>query len=264
MDHDGGNGPPTGLASKAERPKTLKAITHIHTEHSWDSRLRISSLAKMLVDREYQLALICDHDSYEGSRKLRAALEHTQARIQVPIAAEIRTDRGDVIVVFETERSIPSIADLRRSDRVARIVRDAGGLLWLPHPFRGHSELGDLPHESDVIEVFNTRCSDQQNRAARDLCDKVGAIPAFGADVHLAREVDLLPVDYRPAGNILDTLRAPPACDDPRRTAKSNVMAAEVTNGIKARRPFLAAYFAARYAKHRLLEYGIPQSESST
>jgi predicted metal-dependent phosphoesterase TrpH len=232
----------------------VKAITHIHTEHSWDSRLRVKAIAEVLVRTNVQLALVCDHDSYEGALELRKFLRAAGSAIRVPVAAEVRTDLGDVVAVFEDDRELPPIAELRDSRLISRIVHDAGGLVWLPHPYRGHPDLGDLPNEADVIEVFNARCSDKKNRRAEDLCTQVDATPAFGSDVHLARELDATVVDYPAAKTAIEVLRGHPSSLQPVRTAKSNVMAAEIINGIKTRRPALAAYFAARYVKHRTVE----------
>ena len=77
----------------------------------------------------------------------------------------------------------------------------------------------------------------------------------FGSDAHLASEVDRVVVEYEPAGTVLETLRGTPVCTAPSRTPKSSVMAAEVINGVKTRRPALVGYFAARYLKHKAVEW---------
>ena len=114
-------------------------------------------------------------------------------------------------------------------------MHDAGGLVWLPHPFRGHPDLGDLPYEVDIIEVFNARCSFTRNQRARDLCNEVDAIPAYGSDVHLARELGAMLVEYPAGETVIDTLGSRPSCLQPVRTDKSSVMAAEIINGVKTR-----------------------------
>jgi predicted metal-dependent phosphoesterase TrpH len=242
----------------------VRAITHIHTEHSWDSRLRVKAVADQLVKIGVDLALVCDHDSYDGALELRRRLLAMGSAISVPVAAEIRTDRGDVVVVFEDDRDLPPVTRLRDSRHISRVVHDAGGLVWLPHPFRGHPDLGDLPYEADIIEVFNARCSFAKNQRARDLCNEVDAIPAYGSDAHLARELGAMLVEYPARETVIDTLKGSPSCLQPVRTDKSNVMAAEIINGVKTRRPALVGYFLARYVKHRAIEWARTTRSSIT
>ncbi len=217
--------------------------------------MKIERLAEILVAREIELAMVCDHDSYEGAMALRSLLRSRHLAIAVPIAAEVRTDRGDIVVVFEEDDNLPAIDRLRDSAILPEIVAECRGMVWLPHPFRGHPEFGDLPSQSDVIEVFNSRCSHEKNQRGMELCQEVGAVAGFGSDAHLSTEVDRVIAEYEPSGTVLETLKGTPACAAPSRTPKSNVMAAEVINGVKARRPALVGYFAARYLKHKAVEW---------
>lgn len=232
----------------------MRAITHIHTTHSWDSRLRIGSLASRLSDLDVSLALVADHDTFEGSIALARHVSEMDLAIQVPIAAEIRTDLGDVVAVFEDASDLPAIESLRSAAEIRAVVNDHGGLLWLPHPYRGHPDVDSIAERCDVVEVFNARCSAKKNERGAALCDALGATPAFGADAHLGRELGQVIVEYEPADTLLKTLSGEPQPVITQRTPKSNVMAAEVINGMKVRRPVLVAYFIMRYAKHRSVE----------
>lgn len=232
----------------------MRAITHIHTTHSWDSRLRVESIAQRLSDLDVSLALISDHDSFDGSIALARHVAENGLAIEVPIAAEIRTDLGDVIAVFEGDARLPSIESLKSSAEIASVVRDHGGLVWLPHPYRGHPDVETIAEGCDVIEVFNARCSAKKNERGATLCEAVGATPAFGADTHVRDELGQVIVEYEPADTLLETLRTAPKSVIARRTRKSNVMKAEIINGMKRRRPLLVSYFVMRYAKHRAIE----------
>jgi predicted metal-dependent phosphoesterase TrpH len=232
----------------------MRAITHIHTKHSWDSRLQVASLTSELSKLDVSLALVADHDTFEGSIALARHVSQRDLGIQVPIAAEIRTDQGDVIAVFEDDSDLPAIGSLKSAKEIRSVVIDHGGLVWLPHPYRGHQEVESIAGHCDVVEVFNARCSVKKNERGEALCDAFGATPAYGADAHLRSELGQVIVEYQPAGTLLETLSGKPQPVVTRRTPKSNVMAAEVINGVKVRRPLLAAYFIIRYAKHRSIE----------
>jgi predicted metal-dependent phosphoesterase TrpH len=232
----------------------VTAITHIHTHRSWDSRLRPEALAATLSALRVDLAVVTDHDTFAGSVEFAAHCRRSAPGITVPVAAELRTDRGDVVVVFEPGTDPPPVSRLRRWSNLIEIVPDMGGLVWLPHPFRGHVEPEGMAAAADVIEVFNARCSPRKNQRARDLWRASNAAAAYSVDAHRMREIPRALVRYPDMGAVCETLRQDAVCDNPVPSPKSDKMAAEVINGIKRRRPALAAYFVLRYLEHRTRE----------
>lgn len=232
----------------------ITAVTHIHTHRSWDSRIRPDALASVLNELGIGLALVTDHDTFEGSIEFAEHCRIAAPGIVVPVAAELRTDRGDVIVVFEPGTDPPPVERLLRWVDLIRIVPESGGLVWLPHPFRGHSEPAELAERADVAEVFNARCTPRQNERAADLGKAVGTAAAYSVDAHRIREIPRAVVRYEDRGTVCDTLRQDAVCEYPVHSPKSDRLAAEITNGIKRGRPVLAAYFALRYIRHRVRE----------
>jgi predicted metal-dependent phosphoesterase TrpH len=232
----------------------VRAITHVHTRHSWDSRIPIDRLADTLVARGIGLVLVNDHNSFAGSLELARVVEDRGLALIVPVAAEIRTDRGDVIVAFEPGRDPPGVDELTSWADLPGVVSDLGGLIWLPHPYQSHTDVEELAAVAEVIEVFNARCSPDQNRQAADLCRRHRAVPGYGADIHRAVEIGRFHVEYQAAPTVLETFRREPSHGDLVRTRRSDVMAAEVTNGFKRRRPTLVGYFALKWVKHRVKE----------
>ncbi len=232
----------------------VTAVTHIHTHRSWDSRIRPAALAATLASLGIDLALVTDHDTFDGAREFAAHCRTAAPGITVPVAAELRTDRGDVIVVFEPGADPPPVERLLRWADLVEIVPEMGGLVWLPHPFRGHSDPAELAARADVVEVFNARCTPRQNSRAADLRRAAGAASAYSVDAHRLRELPRAVVRYPESGSVCEMLRQDAVCDEPILSPKSDRMAAEITNGIKRRRPALAAYFALRYLRHRARE----------
>ncbi len=232
----------------------MRTITHVHTRHSWDGKIACEKLVDRLVDAGIDLAVISDHDSFEGALECRREVRARGVELEIPVAAEIRTERGDVIVVFDDDVDLPQIAELKEWERLQSTVRERGGLIWLPHPYQAHEFIEELAAGADVVEVFNARCSEEQNRQAALLCERHGRTPGYGADVHRPVEVGGCVVDYADAGTPIATLRGAPEPIVAKRTRTSEIMAAEVTHGIKQRRPALAAYFAMRWIQHRRRE----------
>jgi len=231
----------------------MRAVTHIHTSYSWDSRSGVARLADALLRHRVELALVSDHNDFSGSLALRQLSDDRGLELSVPVAAEIRTDRGDVIVIFEGGEP-PAVEDLLSWDGLPSLVRERDGLIWLPHPYQSHSDVEALAAEADIIEVFNARCDEQQNAQAADLCRRHGAVPGYGADAHRLVEVGRFSVDYEPGPTILQTLRSSPSCPEPVRSRRSDIMAAEMVNGFTRRRPTLVGYNLLRWAKHRARE----------
>jgi hypothetical protein len=141
-----------------------------------------------LLANDIGLAMVTDHNDFGGSLELRRFVSNAGIDIKVPVAAEVRTNRGDIVVVLASGVP-PPVDGLLSWSSLPDIVRDLDGLIWLPHPYRSHIGVEELAAEVDIIEVFNARCSAEQNARTQELCDKVGAVPAFGADVHRAGEL---------------------------------------------------------------------------
>lgn len=232
----------------------MRAITHIHTRHSSDGTLSPTRLVESLSSAGVELAVVSDHDSYAGAIECRRIVAARNLPLHIPVAAEIRTERGDVIVVFEDDENLPAAGELKQWERLVTMTRDHGGLIWLAHPYRGHDYVEHSAAQADVIEVFNARCSAEENRNAALLCERHGAVPGYGADVHRASEIAQCVVDYEFQGSVLETLREAPTPLVTDLALKSSVAVAEITHGWRTRRPLLMAYFALRWAQHRKRE----------
>ena len=117
-----------------------------------------------------------------------AAQRYAQSRdwpVEVVVGSEIKTDIGDIVGVF-LQQEITS----RQSDQVILEIKEQGGLVVLPHPYKGHqiSALASLRH-IDAVEVFSGRTSQKQDQLAQALCNRLGAFPLAGGDAHLKAEL---------------------------------------------------------------------------
>lgn len=209
-------------------------------------------MLRVLRANAVDLAMITDHDSFAGSLEARSIVGRQGLPLIVPVAAEIRTDLGDVIVVFPSEE-VPPVSDLKTWRSLRVLAREYGAMVWLPHPYRSHKEIEELAAGADVIEVFNSRCNREENREAIELCARHGKAVAFGSDAHLKREARWF-VDYPDGPDPLVVLRADATCPVPVPTRTSDVAVAEAIYGWKRRRPRVVGYQARRFVKHKALE----------
>jgi predicted metal-dependent phosphoesterase TrpH len=165
-------------------PGPVRVDCHLHTVASGDSVLTLEELADRARRTGLDTVFITDHNV------IHAAVEAGQRDLGVAIIVgeEIRTPDGDVIGLFLTER-IPYVLPL---PEVIGLIRDQGGLVYVPHPFdHARSSLGRvLPAlcaagQVDVIEVFNAKTADQaRNEQAAAIARQFALPAAAGSDAH--------------------------------------------------------------------------------
>lgn len=165
--------------------KLIRVDCHLHTALSGDAVTTIDELAERVEQERLDVVFITDHNV------TAAAVEAAERGIgaRVVVGEEIRTQDGDVIGLFLTDR-IPYVLPL--CDAIAKI-RERGGLVYLPHPFDpGRSTLKPAISErlcaegiADVVEVFNAKIEDQEhNRQAALLAARHDLPGGAGSDAH--------------------------------------------------------------------------------
>jgi len=166
------------------RPGWIRVDCHLHTVESGDAVTTIDEIAEQV--QRHQLDVICITDHNVTSAAVAAAQRGIGAR--VIIGEEVRTQHGDLIGLFLTQR-IPYVLPIAE---VTSMIRAQGGLVYLPHPFDlGRSSLGVTAEKlcqdgiADVIEVFNAKIEDQAaNELAAELAARYGLPGGAGSDAH--------------------------------------------------------------------------------
>lgn len=173
----------------------LRVEFHCHTVYSHDGHIEFNGLMRMAKGR---LDVICitDHDTIEGAREFQNRSKNRNADLAIVIGEE-RTlaDRSHVIGLFLQE----AIASDNFED-VVREISDQGGLCVLPHPFRHRDgALRDVGRPLEGVsgfEIFNPKCSLEENQKARVLCGS-GPVALGGSDAHyecdLGECINLIP-----------------------------------------------------------------------
>jgi predicted metal-dependent phosphoesterase TrpH len=163
----------------------LRVDCHLHTVASGDAFTTLDQLAERAVTERIDVVAITDHN--ETWAAMTAAAAWT-GPVRIIVGEEIRTQAGEVIGLFLTER-IPYVLPV--ADVVARI-RAQGGLVYLPHPFDpARGSVGAAADRlcaagmADVVEVFNAKIADQDfNARAADLAARWGLPGGAGSDAH--------------------------------------------------------------------------------
>jgi predicted metal-dependent phosphoesterase TrpH len=205
----------------------MKVGFHLHTRNSVDSNIK----PKQLVDEALKIGLDCiivtDHDSRAGALQCRELAKNTP--LQVVVAAEYRSDWGDIICAF-----IYSDCEEREPRHLVREAHSQGGVTILPHPFSGHDNVEELGALCDAIEVFNARQRPSKNDPALALAHRLHKPQIAGSDAHLISELSncIMVLDCEPPLDAEKLLSAPRSWVG-QHTALANVRRSQA---IKARR----------------------------
>ncbi len=213
----------------------MRVITHIHTASSYDSISAPGIVVRRLAALGADLAVVSDHDSFEGSRRVRSLARVMGIELCVPIAAEIATEFGDVIVVFDTDPGL-NARDLKRFDDLVTAARHYQGLLILPHPFKSHKNIEHVASLVDAIEVFNARCTAAENESAALLCSELEKAPVFSSDAHFAGEIGLVVAEYAASKPEIGIFLSNPIGATCRPTTQARIAGATLIGDISRRR----------------------------
>jgi predicted metal-dependent phosphoesterase TrpH len=178
-----------------------KGIIHFHSEISYDSQTSIKKIVKFAVENELNFLVLTDHDTVEGSVKLREEVKKQNLNIEVPIAAEYLTEFGDVIACFIKEE-----INFSSFDDLVKKVKAQDGLILFPHPYAGHKNIEYIAENADLVEVFNARQSTLKDQKAMSLAGKFNKVNYLSPDAHLVSELKNAIVSYEGSRSLKDSL----------------------------------------------------------
>jgi len=191
----------------------LRVELHCHTEFSFDGHIGYDVLLATARKRRLDVIAITDHDTVIGALdyQRRLAKESSAPRI---IVGEERTlaDGSHLIGLFLCEPLLGHTLPAVREEIAAQ-----GGICVIPHPYRAvagalRERTPELP--AVCFEIFNPRCSQEENRLAQPL-EQRGWVPVGGSDAHYPGDlglcVNLVPFAGTPEDSIRQALlgRAP-------------------------------------------------------
>lgn len=160
----------------------FRCLFHVHTRHSFDSLLSPKRIVVQARKLDVGALIVTDHNTIDGSLAARKLVGGDVPII--PVAAEYQSEKGDIIGLFLTEE-IRS----RQSSEIIQVICAQGGLVLLPHPFKGHRLDDALLSGVDLIEAYNARCSMEDNERASALAKKWQLPTIAGADAHCFGEL---------------------------------------------------------------------------
>ncbi|NHJ06061.1 MAG: PHP domain-containing protein [Candidatus Heimdallarchaeota archaeon] len=158
---------------------------HVHSNHSFDSKINLEDLLKKLKEINLDGIIITDHDSIEATAKAKEIAKKLEVKVFAGV--EITTKLGHVLAYGIEEKPI-----YRKSvEETIEWVRERNGITICAHPFRRASlSLGEnvYNYNFDALEI-NANCNIAQNRATELAADLMNIPLVGGSDAHFLHNV---------------------------------------------------------------------------
>lgn len=173
----------------AKRDGFVRVDLHTHTMFSGDSTTTLDEIVESVVESGIDVLCVTDHNALEGAVRLQRMLEDAGV-CRVVVGEEVKTHTGEIIGLFLTER----IPFGETAVKTCELIREQGGLVYVPHPFdpmrRNITEnsLDDITERGlvDAIEVHNSKTSLQSlNAKAKQYAAHRGIAMGSGSDAHV-------------------------------------------------------------------------------
>ncbi|RKY12508.1 MAG: hypothetical protein DRP65_00955 [Planctomycetota bacterium] len=219
----------------------MKLLFHIHSSHSFDAVMSVSSILRKCRKLGIDGVVICDHNTFANQKEITEYGRKFDV-LTIP-AIEYATELGDIIGLF-VNRQINS----RDMGRIIESIKEQDGLSVLPHPLKNHHKLPrKLLEQIDIIEVYNSRCSEKQNESAQLLAEDIGKPTIAGSDAHFFWELQNAIVEfaYNPSGRELNgkdmkqMFLQSPANYRCRESSLVNIFLSQLVKAVKLKNPNL-------------------------
>lgn len=138
---------------------------------------------------------LTDHDTMAGVHELARIWPSHELQL-IPGCERTLFDDTHVIGLFLKENlSATTLRD------VIKEIHEQGGIVYLPHPYREYSGIfgAEAQHSetdrawaienADIIEVYNRKCTAEENHRALELANQFNKCFAGGSDAHKPHEI---------------------------------------------------------------------------
>jgi predicted metal-dependent phosphoesterase TrpH len=167
------------------RPDWINADLHVHSNYSKDCVSSVKAILSTAREIGLGAIAIADHNETKGAFRAR---ELADGDPFVIVAEEVKTAEGEVIGLFLEETIPPALS----FDRTLSLIKEQGGLVYVPHPFDAlrttpsYRALVDNLHRIDVIEIFNAKVAlSSFNLSAERFAAKYNIVAGAGSDAHV-------------------------------------------------------------------------------
>ncbi len=211
---------------------STRVLFHFHTIYSDDGCITPANVVEFALANDIGVLAPTDHDTIRGSLEIRKLAD--QHGIRVVIGAEYSSERGDIIGLF-----LKNDVTARDAMGIIREIKEQGGLVVLPHPYRSHRLSDELLHSIDAIETYNARLPKELNDRAAELAEGLRLPQFVGSDGHLTRELGLVigEIEESPHETLRETLNAGLAPLIVQQARLADIYRSQMVKAARRRRP---------------------------
>lgn len=167
--------------------KLIKIDLHVHSIKSYDATCSIRKLIRAAKKKGINGFVLTDHNY------LDLGLDNIYDGVRVIKGEEIKTREGEIIGLFLKQK----IDSGMTADETIIEIKRQNAIVYLPHPFDRRrknvlkeTKILELAHLIDIVEVFNSRCSDMlPNIKAMAYAKKYNLRLGAGSDAHTCVEL---------------------------------------------------------------------------
>ncbi|AEM39744.1 PHP domain protein [Pyrolobus fumarii 1A] len=164
--------------------RKLRGDLHVHSTMS-DGKTSPKEIVLKVLELGFDIVAVTDHDTFEGSLQAARYVKSTGYELIPLIAAEIRTEAGDVLV-YCPEKPLSRIP--RRLEDLVDHAHEEGCIVVAAHPFDARRYgVGERIYDVDfdAIEVFNANADPLSNRRALEAAKSLGKPGLANSDAHV-------------------------------------------------------------------------------
>ncbi|MFO0753151.1 MAG: CehA/McbA family metallohydrolase [Thermodesulfovibrionales bacterium] len=169
-----------------------KIDLHNHSFYSEDSSLDPEEAVQRAVELGLHGIAFTEHNSFRASEPVEALKEKYRGTIRIFRGAEYNAEEGHILV-FGIRDDITDAVDLYAPAReIIRVVKERGGVVIVPHPFREWSLLrADIGSLNGIcaVEAYNGHNNRTENRKALEAAHSLQLPTTGGSDSHCIDEV---------------------------------------------------------------------------
>lgn len=161
----------------------IRTDLHVHSTGSYDSLLGIKELRKALKS-SLDIVAITDHNNLDKATEIQQSLGSDK----IIVGEEINTDVGEIIGLYLSKVIKPG----QPVRKTAELIKEQGGLVYVPHPFESmqrhglkQDALDQIIDLIDIFETYNARTLSLLSRArAVRFARANNLVQASGSDAH--------------------------------------------------------------------------------
>ncbi len=169
------------------------AELHSHTKYSPDSLAEPLQLLKVSEKKGIGLLAITDHNEFAGAIETKRLARETRSPVRIILGEEIKTEIGEVIGLFMSEKIQKNLS----LEETLDLLAEQGAIISVPHPFdslRKHLPMHSLSKSQismlHAIEVLNARVTFyDDNLSATRFARSHRKAELGGSDAHMAFEI---------------------------------------------------------------------------